>query len=421
MKKQIKNKYGLSTCNLNLANKYKKDCARSELLAPAGDFPSLISAVQEGCDAVYFGLKNFNMRDSAKNFEIKDLKKIEEICKNGKDGRIVKKYLTLNIIIYDNKLKQIENVIKKVKGKVDAIICWDFSVINLCRKYKIPFHISTQASVSNLKSAEFYKKLGAERIILARELNLKQIKNISKIIDIECFIHGAMCVSISGRCFTSQFIHGRSANRGQCTHPCRRAYIIRDEEGNELKLENSRVMSAKDLCILPFIEKLKKAGIKAFKIEGRNRNPEYVRVCVKEYRKALDKKLSKKEIEESLEELKRVYNRGFSSGFYLGIPANDDFSKSEDGEAKETKIIIGRVEKYWPKINVGTVKIFTQSLKLGDEIYISGNKTGIKRAKIESMQIEHKPVQEVKAGQEVGVKLGFEARKGDDVFLIKEK
>jgi len=393
--------------------------AKYELLAPAGDFPSLIAAVQEGADAIYFGLKDFNMRDSAKNFELKDLKKMREICNSS--SRKVKMYLTLNTIIYDSELGQIEKVIKAVKGKVDAAICWDLSVISLCKKYKIPFHVSTQASISNSKAAGFYKKLGAERLILARELNLKQIKQISKIITIECFIHGAMCVSISGRCFTSQFLHCKSANRGQCTHPCRRAFIIKDEEGNELRVENSRVMSAKDLCVLPFIEQLKKAGIKAFKIEGRNRNPEYVRAVVSVYRKALDKKLTKEEIKNALEELKRVYNRGFSDGFYFKSPTADDFSYSENGEAKETKIIVGRVEKYWSKVSVAAIKVFAHGLKLNDELYITGDETGIKRFKIESMEINHQQVLEVKKGQEVGIKLPFLVKKGDDVFLIRNK
>jgi len=393
--------------------------SKYELLAPVGDFPNLVAAVQEGADAIYFGLKDFNMRDSAKNFNIKDLDKIRQVCNSS--PRKVKRYLTLNTIVYDNELKQIEKVIKAVKGKVDAIICWDLSIISLCKKYKIPFHVSTQASISNSEAAEFYKKLGAERLILARELNLKQIKKISKTITIECFIHGAMCVSISGRCFTSQFLHCRSANRGQCTHPCRHSYTIKDEEGNELKLENSRAMSAKDLCTLPFIEELKKSGIKAFKIEGRNRNPEYVRTVVSVYRKALDKKLTKEELKESLEELKRVYNRGFSDGFYFKSPTADDFSFSENGEAKETKVIIGRVEKYWPQISVAALKIFAYSLKLGDEIYIIGKDTGIKRVKIESMEINHQQVSEVRKGQEVGVKLPFEVKKNDEVFLIKEK
>jgi len=390
---------------------------KCELLSPAGDFPSLIAAVESGADAVYFGLNEFNMRESARNFCIEDLEKINKICNSGK--KKVKKYLTLNTIIYDSELSRIEKVIKKVKGKVDAIICWDLSVVNLCRKYKIPFHISTQASVSNVEAARFYKKIGAERIVLARELNLKQIKKISKIIDVECFVHGAMCVSVSGRCFMSQFLHCRSANRGMCTHPCRRAYIIKDEEGNELKIQGNNVMSAKDLCTLPFINQLKKAGIKAFKIEGRNRGAEYVQTVTKVYRKAIDNKLNKQEILSGLKELKKVYNRGFSSGFYLKMPAADDFSWSENGEAQETKHVIGRVEKYWPKVSVAAIKIFTKKLKIGDEIYIIGQETGIKRCKIESMEIEHVQVQEAKAGQEVGVKVPL-CKKGDEVFIIRK-
>ncbi len=389
--------------------------SKIELLAPAGDFPSLIAAIEAGANAVYFGLKEFNMRDSARNFEISDLRRIAELCRKG--NNTLKKYLTLNTIIYDNELPRLEKIIKQVKGKVDAIICWDLSVINLCRKYKIPFHISTQASVSNIESAKFYKKLGAKRIILARELNLKQIKKISKIIEVECFIHGAMCVSVSGRCFTSQFVHNRSANRGQCTHPCRRAYIIKDEEGNELKLDNNTVMSAKDLCTLPFIEQLKKAGISVFKIEGRNRGAEYVSTVVSAYRKALDKKLSREGIKQSLEELKKVYNRGFSSGFYIKMPTSDDFFYKEDGDADETKHVVGRIEKYWPNISVAAIKIFTRGLKLGDEVYIIGKETGIKRTRIESMEINHKPVEKALKGQEVGVKVS-ECRKGDEVYLI---
>jgi len=392
--------------------------AKIELLAPAGDFPSLKAAVDAGADAVYFGLQDFNMRDSAKNFNISDLKEIDEICK--KDGKKIKKYLTLNTIIYDEELKKIEEIIKKIKGKVDAIICWDFSVIKLCKKYKIPFHISTQASVSNSASANFYKKLGSERIILARELNLKQIKKISKILPVECFVHGAMCVSISGRCFTSQFLQCKSANRGQCTHPCRRAYTIKDEDGYELKLENNRVMSAKDLCTLPFIEQLKKAGISAFKIEGRNRNPEYVYNVTKIYRKAIDKKLSKQEIEESIEELKKVYHRGFSSGFYIKMPTADDFSDSKTGEQKETKQFIGKIEKYWPNIKVAAIKILAGRLKLRDEIYIIGNKTGLIKAKVESMEINNQKVKQAIQGQNVGIKLPL-CRVGDEVYLIQKK
>ncbi|MBU2523073.1 MAG: U32 family peptidase [Nanoarchaeota archaeon] len=386
--------------------------SKFELLAPAGDFPSMIAAIESGADAVYFGLKEFNMRDSAMNFSLGDLEKINKICKN------VRKYLTLNTIIYDSELKRLEHVIKKVKGKIDAVICWDNSVIELCKKYKIPFHVSTQASIANSQSAKFYKKLGAERVVLARELNLDQIKKISKIIDVECFIHGAMCVSISGRCFISQHMCNKSANRGECLQFCRRSYMIKDDEGNELKLENSRVMSAKDLCTLPFIEKLKKAGIKSFKIEGRNRSPEYVQAIVSAYRKALDKKLNKNEVEKLIADIKRVYNRGFSSGFYLGLPTSDDFSKSEDGEALERKAILGVIEKYWPRAGVAALKIQNGKIKLGDEIYIRG-RGSLKRIKIDRMEINHLPINNAKKGMMVGIKTP-PCHKGDEVFLIEK-
>lgn len=388
-----------------------------ELLAPAGSFAMLISAIEAGADAVYFGLKEFSMRANAKNFTIKDLDKIKEICKPKK----IKKYLTINVIIYDNELKKIESIFKKIKNKVDAIICWDLSVIQLCKKYKIPFHISTQASVANSESAKFYKDLGAERIVLARELNLKQIKEISKIVDTEIFIHGAMCVAVSGRCFMSQHLFGRSANRGQCIHPCRRSYLVKDlQEGYELKLENNKVMSAKDLCTLPFIDKLKKLGVKSFKIEGRNRDPRYVDTVVKIYRKALDSKksLTKSEIENYLEELKTVYNREFSSGFYLGLPTSDDFSTVEHSAATEKKQFVGKVTHYYPKVNVATIKLVS-GLKVGDNIVIIGNSTGIIKSKIERIEIKHQSVKSAKRNQEIGIKLPF-VRKNDEVYLIQK-
>ena len=390
--------------------------AKPELLAPAGDFATLQTAINAGADAVYFGLKEFSLRANARNFTIKDLDKINEICKPKK----IKKFLTLNSIIYNEELKKLDKIIKSVKGKVDAIICWDMAAIQLCRKYKIPFHISTQASVSNIESAKLYKKLGAERIVLARELNLKQIKQISKIIEVETFAHGAMCVAISGRCLTSQFLFNKSANRGQCIHPCRRSYIIKDkQEGYELEVQNDKVLSAKDLCTLPFIEKLKKAGITAFKIEGRNRDPRYVDTIIRTYRKALDKKLSKQEIKESLEELNKVYNKGFSSGFYLGLPTSDDFSKTEHSQSPERKHFVGKITHYYPKIGVATIKLVSE-LKIGDEIIVIGKTTGLQKSKINSLEIKNKQVQKGKKGDEVGIKIS-NIRKNDDVYVIIKK
>ena len=387
-----------------------------ELLAPAGAFECLTATINAGADAVYLGLGDFNMRARAKNFKIGDLPEIKKIYKSKK----VNLYLTLNTIVYDSELKKIENMIKKSKKYVDAIICSDISVMLVCKNHKIPFHVSTQCSVSNSETAKFYKRLGAKRIVLARELNLKQIKKIARIIPVEVFIHGAMCISISGRCLTSQFLFNESANRGKCIHPCRRTYHVKDNEGNELKVENNYIFSAKDLCTLPFIEKLKKAGISAFKIEGRNKEPEYVDCVVRVYKKALDKKLTKEEIQKGLEELNKVYNKGFSSGFYLKMPTSDDFSKSEDSSAIQSKHFIGKIKHYYPKINVAVLKLNNGPLKTGDEIMIIGKTTGIVKAKVESMEISHNSVIRAEKGQNVGIKLPF-CRKGDELYKIVKK
>ena len=254
---------------------------------------------------------------------------------------------------------------------------------------------------------------------MARELNLKQIKKIAKEIDVECFCHGAMCVAISGRCFTSQFIHKTSANRGKCAHPCRREWTITDDSGNQLKLENNKVMSVKDLCTLPFIKKMKDAGIVSFKVEGRNRTPEYVYTVTREYRKALDKNLTTNEINESINELEKVYNRGFSDGFYLKMPTSDDFSYSMNGEQTEKKIYIGKIYSYLPKINVGLIKIATGGLKINDEIYLYHLDKQIERIKVTSIEKNNRKVNMAKKGDEIGLKLP-NCKKNTDIYLIKK-
>ena len=387
-----------------------------ELLAPVGTFPMLVTAVNAGADAVYFALKKYGMRANARNFTIQDLSKIKKICKK----KNVKMYLTLNTIVYNQEIKNIESTIKKVKNKIDAIICWDLAVIELCRKYKVPFFISTQASVSNTESAKFYKKLGAKRIIPARELNLKQIKQLSKIIEIEAFCHGAMCVSISGRCFTSQFLFNRSANRGACIHPCRRSYIVKDkQEGFELELDNDKVMSAKDLCMLPYIEQMKKAGVTSYKIEGRSRDPRYVEAVVRIYKKALDKKLTKQEIKQGMQELEEIYNRKFSQGFYLGLPTPKDFSDIEHSASKIEKHFVGKVLHYFNKIGVATIRV-SSKIKVGDTIIVIGDTTGLIKSKIDNIEIKKKKVKSAKKGDEIGIKLP-NVRKNDEVYVVRER
>lgn len=389
-----------------------------ELLAPVGDFAMLRAAIDVGADSVYFGLQEFSMRTGSKNFRLRDLSKIKKIC----DEKKVKKYLTLNTIVYDSELKRLEKVVKSVKGFVDAVICWDLSVIKLCKKYKIPFHVSTQASVSNIEAVKFYEKMGAKAIVLARELGLRQIKKIVKEakVPIETFAHGAMCVSVSGRCFMSQFLFQKSANRGECIHPCRRKYTVTDSEGNQLGVEESTVLSAKDLCTLPFIEDMKKIGIKIFKLEGRNRDPRYVDVVVRTYRKALDSKLSKKQTEELVEELRTVYNRDFSAGFYLKLPSGEDFATIEHSAGTEYKHFAGKVKHYFDKLGVCVVELVSK-LKVGDKIVVIGQTTGAKKFVIGSLEQKRKSVFLAEKGEDVGIKIPFRVRKNDEVYIIKKR
>ncbi len=388
-----------------------------ELMAPAGNFSMLVAAVNAGADAVYFGLNEFSMRATSKNFKLTDLDQMREVCEAS--PRKVKMYLTLNTIIYDDELKKLEKVISKIKGKVDAIICWDHAVMRLSKKYKIPFFISTQASVANTEAAEFYKKMGAKRIVLARELNLKQIKNISKTIEVECFVHGAMCVAVSGRCFMSQFTYNKSANRGECYQNCRRSYVVTDDNGHELRVENSQIMSAKDLCGLAFVEPMKKAGVISFKIEGRGRDARYVDQVTSVYRKALDNKLTDEEIKTGINDLEKVFNRQFSSGFFLGKPTNHDFSTTQNNDAKEIKRALGKVTNYYTKNQVAAVKLLLD-LKVGDEIIVIGNKTGIKKTEVKSIEIENRIVSKAQKGDEIGIKIPG-IRKNDEIYKITKK
>ncbi|MGM0629484.1 MAG: peptidase U32 family protein [Patescibacteria group bacterium] len=392
-----------------------------ELMVPAGSFTSLRVACKAGADAVYFGLDSFTMRSGKKNFSISDIGKIRKVCDSY--PRKPKIYLVLNTIVYDEEIDRLESTVKEVSGKVDAVICWDLAVINLCKKYKVPFFISTQASIANTESAKFYKKLGAKRAVLARELDIKQVKEIAENtgLEIEVFVHGAMCVSVSGRCFTSQFLHNRSANRGECFHPCRRSYTVTDDRyGHELKLQNNKVMSAKDLCVLPLMEELKEAGVKAFKIEGRNRDPLYVDTVTRVYREALDTKMTKKRVVELMRELQKVYNRGFSSGFYLGKPTPKDFSEVENSVSEFYRSFLGKIVHLYPKVSVAVLRL-SDDLETGEEIAVFHEEIGVERMKVGDMEIENEKVKKAKKGQDVGIKFPFDVHKNTEVYKIKKR
>ncbi|MAF51334.1 MAG: protease [Nanoarchaeota archaeon] len=390
---------------------------KPELLVPANSLATLKTAIDAGADAVYFGLKlNSNMRTS--NIQISDLPNLKKYK--------IKKYLTLNSIYYDVQLENLKNVIEKTKDYIDAYICWDLATIQLLKKNNLPFFISTQASISNSESAKFYKELGAKKIVLARELTLEQIKKVKERADIpvEVFIHGSMCMAVSGRCFISQDLFKKSANRGQCLNNCRREYTIKDKQegGEEMILGDNYILNAKDLCTLPFIEKLIEAGIDSFKIEGRNKKPEYIKAVTEAYREAIDSyyenKLDDKLKEKLMKKLKTVYHREFNQGFFFGKPL-DSFSNNTGSKATKSKKFIGKIENYYDKQKVAVFNVQANPIKLKDSLLIIGNKTGTIETTALGLEVEHKKVKEIKKGL-VGVKLDSKVRVNDEVYLFED-
>lgn len=374
-----------------------------ELLAPAGNFESLTAAIKAGADAVYLGIGDLNMRASATaNFQLSDLKKIADIGNKNN----VKVYVTLNIVVYDSEIEEIKKILEEIKKqKIDGIIASDMAVIKMARNLKIPVHISTQLSISNIEAVKFYAQF-ADRIVLARELDLEQIEKIIKdikkfkikgptgnLIEIEVFAHGAMCVAQSGRCFMSLFHNNLSANKGKCVQICRRKYRVIDENTNEeLVIDNNFVMSRSDLCTMGLLDKLVKIGVKVLKIEGRGRGAEYVDTVIKTYKKALEAiengSYSQKNIDLWQEELKKVFNRSFSQGFYMGRKLNE-WSGSENNLATEKKILVGKVDHFYPKINIVSIKLDKdKTIKNGDNFLIIGPTTGVIRGKVENLKTD---------------------------------
>ena len=400
---------------------------KPELLCPAGNWASLIAAVENGADSVYFGVKGINMRQMAGNFEISEIQKVASyLHEHGKKG-----YLTVNTIVMNNELDKLRQILEEAKGAgIDAVILWDLAAFAMAKELGLTIHVSTQASISNIKALEFYAGLGAERVVLARECTLAQIREIKGQVKernitcaIETFIHGAMCLSISGRCFMAYYTHGQSANRGECTQPCRREYQIKSVESDEsFVVGQDYVMSPKDLCSIDFIDDLINAGIDSFKVEGRMRSPEYARVVAQVYREAIDAHFDGRlndGLKASMKErLAEVYNRGFSTGFYFGEP---DSAKSDQLGHVYEKVFVGEVKKYYKKISVADILVRTGSLKKGEEILVIGKTTPACMATIEEMQQEKKPIDEVGKGQHAGIKLPFKVSARDKVFLWKKK
>ncbi len=378
-----------------------------ELLAPVQNKKS-IDAVKNYANAVYFGTEALNMRMNADNISLNTLPDFVELC----HSHDLKAYMTTNVIIYENELGYLEKILTSAKDAgVDAIILHDMATLEVARDINIPFHISTQASVSNSRSAQFYENLGAERIILARECSLDQIKKIGQKLtkaQVEAFVHGAQCTSVSGRCYFSTFVNNDpicSANRGKCLQPCRHQWTLTHKNGTILDHHEGFFLNSKDMCMIEHIPELIEANITSLKIEGRMRDPHYIETVARCYREAIDSQqdgtFDSQKTKDWMTQLRGVYNRGFSTGFYFSKPGPEDISVERSGNlATTTKTQVGKVIAYYRKVKVAKIQLNQGLLKIGDEIVIEGAKLGkYLNQKIDSMQIKMKQITETPLAQ----------------------
>lgn len=391
-----------------------------------------MAAIKAGADAVYFGVSGMNMRASARNFELSELDLISRICSEYS----VTPFLTLNTIVFPGEEIRVKRILETaVSSGIKNIIAWDLSVVKMIHDLDLSLTVSTQAGCTNLESAIMWESLGASTVVFARELSLENITTIKKgllergsSLKIECFAHGAMCVAISGRCFFSEHLYGKSGNRGECLQPCRRKYLATDmETGNQIAFDRHTIFSPKDLCTLPIVDKLISAGIDILKIEGRNRDPYYVHTVTSCYRKAIDAVESgdfTNDLKTSLmTEMEKVYSKGYHSGFYLGMPTSDDFSSIENNASKFKKLYVGRIEKYYSRINVFDLNAFSFDITVGDHFIITGTTTGFLEGTIVSIEnSENQSINIGKKGGLYGIKpsTDVKVRTGDKFFVLKE-
>lgn len=403
-----------------------------ELMSPAGSFESMMAAIKAGCDSVYFGLEQLNMRArSINNFTVDDLPVIAEIAKK----HHVKTYITMNTILYDHDVSLMKVLVDAARQyNISAIIASDHTVMNYALKTGMPVHISTQANVSNIETVEFYANY-ADVIVLARELSLQQVADIQKeikrrdikgpsgnLIRLEVFAHGALCMAVSGKCYLSLHTHFASANRGACIQNCRRSYIVTDkDEGMEFEIDNEYIMSAKDLCTINFMDKILDAGVRVLKIEGRGRSADYVYTTTKCYREAIDAiqngTYSPKQIEIWMEELSKVYNRGFWDGYYLGRKMGE-WSQSYGSVATRKKIYLGKGVKYFDKAGVGEFYCESHSLSVGDEIMITGPTTGYIESIVDQIHVEGKPTRKAEKGNHFTISVAEKIRPSDKLYKV---
>lgn len=402
-------------------------------MSPVGSWESLRAAAQGGADAIYFGVGRLNMRSrSAANFSVEELPQIVEEARRAG----MRSYLTANTVVYDSELGELCRLLGAAReAGVSAVIASDWAAISVARELGLEVHISTQCNVSNIEAVRHYAQW-ADVVVLARELSLVQVGEITRQIEeqdirgpkgdrvrVEMFAHGALCMSVSGKCYLSLDNAGHSANRGECLQLCRRGYIVKDKESDlELEVDNEYIMSPKDLCTIGFLDRMVAAGVRVLKIEGRGRSADYVRTATECYREAVEAigegSYTPERIEEWRQRLATVFNRGFWDGYYLGRRLGE-WSDRYGSQATEQKVYLGPVRNYFSRIGVAEVELQTaERLRVGDEVVVIGATTGVYRAKVEEMRVDRGAVAEVEQGDRFSLKTAQPLHRGDKVYRI---
>lgn len=401
-------------------------------MAPVGSYESLSAAIQAGAGSVYFGVGKLNMRShSANHFDLSDLRQIAETC----NAHNIKTYLTVNTIIYEDDLPTMREILDAAhEAGISAIIASDVAVMTYCRQIGLEVHLSTQLNITNTEALKFYAQF-ADVSVLARELNMDQVQQIHEAIlntpilgpkgepvRIEMFCHGALCMAVSGKCYMSLHAQNRSANRGECVQICRRSYLLTDREtGNEIEVDNKYLMSPKDLKTIRFVDRMMKAGVRVFKIEGRARGPEYVYTVVKCYREAIQSVLDGTFTEEKKdqwdERLATVFNRGFWDGYYQGQTIGE-WNDHYGSRATERKVLVGKVTKYFARIGVAEVAVEANTFSVGDKLLITGNTTGAMYLDAKEIRYDLQPVDKALQGQRISIAVPGKVRPNDKFFRI---
>lgn len=403
-----------------------------EIMAPAGSYESLMAAIQGGADSIYFGIEGLNMRSkSSNNFTIDDLHHIAKICRENN----LKSYLTVNTIIYNNDLALMRRIVDAAKeANLSAIIAADVAVLMYARSIGVEVHLSTQLNITNTESLRFYAQY-ADVVVLARELNLDQVAAIhhdiveqqikgpgGKLIQIEMFAHGALCMAVSGKCYLSLHEKNLSANRGECNQICRRGYIVKDKTSDiELEIDNEYIMSPKDLKTIHFMNKMMDAGVRVFKIEGRARGPEYVRIVSTCYREAIESYCNNTFTQEKIdgwnEKLATVFNRGFWDGYYLGQRLGEWTHRYGSGATKR-KVYVGKAIKHFGNLGVTEFLVETQSVRQGDELLITGPTTGALFVTANDIRVNLQTVAEALKGDHFSIQINEKIRPNDQLYKM---